>query len=90
MHFIICGIPVAGKGKNAGDVVAKQYLETPVAQAMHTGPYEEFVRSYTILMEYIQSNEINVNMEAFEFYHTDPIMEPNVTRWQTLIAFPLK
>jgi hypothetical protein len=30
-----------------------------------------------------------VKWESFEFYHTDPETEPNITKWETLIAFPL-
>lgn len=86
----LCGIPVTERGKNSGDIAAKTYREIPVIQAMHTGPYEEFIHSYTTLMNYIESEGIEVTMEAFEFYLTDPMTEPNITKWQTLIAMPLK
>ena len=86
----LCGIPVATPGKNAGDVRVRSYREIPVIQAVHTGPYEDLADSYNALMEYIDSNGIEVTMEAFEFYLTDPATEPMVTQWQTLIAMPLK
>ncbi len=86
----LCGIPVATKGKDGEGIKAKTYREIPVIQAIHTGPYEDFMHSYTKLMEYIEENGIEVTMEAFEFYLTDPMSEPIVTKWQTLIAMPLK
>jgi effector-binding domain-containing protein/uncharacterized protein YndB with AHSA1/START domain len=86
----LCGIPVATPGKNSGDIKARTYGKIPVIQVMHTGPYEEFVHSYDALMNYIESNGINVTMEAFEFYLTDPMTEHDVTRLQTLIAMPIK
>jgi AraC family transcriptional regulator len=85
----LCGIPVASMGKEGDGVTTKVYREIPVIQAMHTGPYEELERSYGILMKYIEENGVNVTMEAFEIYLTDPMAEPMTTRWKTLIAMPL-
>ena len=53
-------------------------------------PYNEFPISYGKLMEYVEVNQVETKWESFEFYHTDPESEPNVTKWQTLIAFPMK
>lgn len=86
----LCGIPVGSPGKNAGDIMAKTYREIPVIQAMHTGPYEEFADTYYAIMEYCESNGIELTLEAMEFYLTDPLTEPNTTKWQTLIAMPVK
>jgi hypothetical protein len=46
----LCGIPVATPGKNSGEIKARTYGKIPVIQAMHTGPYEEFVHSYNALI----------------------------------------
>jgi effector-binding domain-containing protein len=86
----LCGMPVATKGRDADGVMAKSYKALPVIQAVHTGPYEEFEQSYVQMMEYLEDNELGYTMEAFEFYMTDPMAEPNVTKWQTLIAMPIK
>ena len=86
----LVGIPVAVKGKSEGKILAKSYPEMEVLMAMHSGPYEEFPVSYGKLMEYVEVNQVETKWESFEFYHTDPQSEPNVTKWKTLIAFPLK
>lgn len=86
----LVGIPITGKAKNSGDIKFKSYKEMPVIQAVHTGPYEGLHQSYGKLMEYVEDNAIDLKMEAFEIYLTDPMAEPDVTRWQTLIAMPLK
>jgi effector-binding domain-containing protein len=62
----------------------------PVIQAVHYGPCEGFQQSYSQMMEYIGENEYDVKWEAMEFYRTDPMAEPNVTKWETLITMPLK
>lgn len=86
----LCGIPVATPGRDADGIEARSYGEMSVVQAMHSGPYEEFAASYERMMGYIFENGIEVNMEAIEFYLTDPAMEPNLTKWQTLIAMPIR
>jgi len=86
----LTGIPVMAKGKDTDGVMAKKYPEIKVIQAMHTGPYEELMASYQKFMEHLAANQIETTQEAFEFYYTDPATEPNVMKWKTLIAFPLK
>jgi len=86
----LTGIHVSGKGKDAGVVKAVNYPEMEVIQAIHTGPYEDLQTSYNKLMEYIAVNQLMVTGETFEFYFTDPSQEPDITKWQTLIAFPLR
>jgi AraC family transcriptional regulator len=86
----LAGIPVSVKGKDAGVIKAVSYPEMEVIQAMHTGPYDDLQLSYNKLMEYIAVNQLKVTGVTFEFYLIDPSQEPDVTKWQTLIAFPLK
>ena len=86
----LVGFPTTTRGKNSEEIEARSYPEIEVIQAMHTGPYEEIPVSYGKLMEHVEANQIDVKYESFEFYYTDPESEPNITKWQTLIAFPLK
>ncbi len=86
----LAGIPVAKTGKISGEVGPLSYDEMKVVQAMHTGPYEEFVISYGQLDTYIKSNALDVTGEGFEFYLNDPVSEPDASKLQTIIAFPLR
>jgi effector-binding domain-containing protein len=86
----LAGIHVSGKGKDAGTIKAVNYPEMEVIQAIHTGPYDDLHLSYNKLMEYIAVNQLKITGEIIEFYFTDPSQEPDVTKWQTLIAFPLR
>jgi effector-binding domain-containing protein len=40
--------------------------------------------------QYITDNGLQVNGDAFEFYVTGMMTESDNTKWETLIAFPLK
>ncbi len=84
------GIPVDQMGKDAGQVKAVGYPEMEVVQALHTGPYEEFISSYEQLGTFVESNNLEINGEAFEHYLVGMQTESDPALWQTLIAFPLK
>ncbi len=84
------GFRVSSLGKDAGIIVAVAYPEMKVIQAMHTGAYEEFTTSYDKIGEYISSNALEVSGETFEFYVTGMMQESDNSKWETLIAFPLK
>ena len=86
----LVGIPTLASGKNAGKIQARSYPEMEAVMAVHSGPYDDLSVSYGKLMEYVEANRLDVKWESFEFYHTDPESEPNVTKWKTLIAFPMK
>ena len=86
----LAGLPVASKGKDAGPVKSVSYREMEVIQALHSGPYDDLVNSYEKIMEYIATNQFTITGEAYEFYLNDPTLEPDITKYQTLIAFPLK
>ena len=86
----VAGIAVNGLGVESGEVVPMVYNEMQVVRAMHTGPYEEFGISYGKIQKYIESNGLEVTGEVFEVYLTDPGMEPDQSKWKTIIAFPLK
>ena len=86
----LTGMHVSGKGKDAGDVKAVSYGAMDVIQAVHSGPYSDLMTSYNKIMDYIAVNQLMISGGNFEFYLTDPSMEPDITKLQTLIAFPLR
>jgi effector-binding domain-containing protein len=86
----LTGIHVSGKGKDAGDIKAVNYPSMDVIQAIHYGPYDDLMNSYNKIMDYIAVNQLKITGQNLEIYYTDPSMEPDVTKIQTLIAFPLR
>jgi effector-binding domain-containing protein len=84
------GFIVSKAGVAAANVEAVEYPGMKVVRAMHTGPYEEFTLSYGKMDKYIRENGLEVSGEAFEFYVTGMMTEPDNSKWETLIAFPLK
>jgi effector-binding domain-containing protein len=84
------GFPVTGPGKSMDGIKAIKVEGFQALEAIHTGPYTEFGDSYEKFMRYITENKVPVRMTSWEFYLTDPTMEPDETKWKTLIAFPIR
>ena len=84
------GFQVTKRGKSGGNVTSVAYPEMKVVQGLHMGPYEEFTISYDELDKYISTNGLETKGEAFEFYVTAMMSESDPSKWETIIAFPLK
>jgi effector-binding domain-containing protein/uncharacterized protein YndB with AHSA1/START domain len=84
------GVAVDKMGSDAGTVRAVSYPEMRVVHALHTGPYDDFSVSYDELDTYIRTNSLNMAGNVFEFYLVGMMTEPDPSKWETLIAFPLK
>ena len=87
---IVAGVQVSEAGVKAGEVVPVVYNEMEVLTAEHTGPYDKLRESYEVMMKYAEDQSIELSMEAFEFYWTDPQTEPDPAKWKTTISMPLK
>jgi effector-binding domain-containing protein len=86
----LAGAQVAGSAVGSGEVEVVKFDKMKVARAIHTGSYEQLSVSYGKFEKYLESNGLETTGEVFEFYLTDPGTEPDQSKWQTLIAFPLK
>jgi len=86
----MAGAMVTGSAVESEGVVLVTYEKMKVVQAVHTGSYEQLAVSYGKFEKYIETNGLEATGEVFEFYLTDPGMEPDQSKWKTLIAFPLK
>ena len=90
MSNYLPGVQVKSAGKTAGKVEAVSYPEMKVLRALHTGPYDKFMESYSLLSKYIEDKGLEVSGEAFEFYQVSAQEDPNPENWKTVIAFPIQ
>jgi len=60
------------------------------ARAIHTGAYETVYTTYTALEKYIKDNKLIQAGAPFEIYITDPEKEPDMTKWETEVLYPVK
>jgi effector-binding domain-containing protein/ribosome-associated toxin RatA of RatAB toxin-antitoxin module len=90
MIVIRAGIPVP-EGTNGKEAI--EYFELPAGKAVyakHFGSYDSGETHFAI-ENYVMANDIDCNMNfIWEVYITDPMNEPDTTKWQTDIYYPFK
>ncbi|MBK7171843.1 MAG: SRPBCC family protein [Bacteroidales bacterium] len=84
------GIPVNKKITNTGEVECKEFPATKAAMASYFGPYTTTAIVYEAIEKYIKEKSLIISGGPWEEYITDPGMEPDTSKWQTDIYFPLK
>ena len=84
------GIPVAAAEKGKGRVRVVNYPEQKVVLAYYFGPYAKTATTYKILDQYIAESEMQCTGGPWEIYVTDPMVEKDTAKWETVIAFPVK
>jgi len=87
---IKAGIPISKKGVITDGVSFETFGSFKGISAMHKGPYTEFASSYTKMMKEIETRGLEATWESWEYYHTDPGMEADQSRWLTEIVFVIK
>lgn len=72
------------------DVAGLVVTERPSTRAVvatHVGPYDKLEQSYAALMPWLEAQDLALTDSMFEFYDSDPEVEPAAT--VTRIVFPL-
>jgi effector-binding domain-containing protein len=68
-------------------------IEIPAEKAIsaiHYGPYETLHNTHEAINDYIIRNKLNCKDIPIEIYITDPETQPDMTKWETEIDYPLK
>lgn len=86
---IRAAIPVASQVKGTGNI---EYFELPATQvifAKHFGGYDTSL-THAAIDEYMTDFGIECGDYIWEVYVTDPMNEPDESKWETDIYYPLK
>lgn len=75
---------IAPPGYTSGMIPAGE-----MATISHYGMYENLPISYKILEKWMGENGYKANGKSFEIYITDPGMEPDSSKWETQIYYPV-
>lgn len=84
-----CGLPVSRKLDNTENIKYRELPESKVLVASHFGHFNSVETSYKVLKEYITENNLEVTGTPWEMYLTDPMKEPDQSKWETKIFFPI-
>ena len=85
-----CGLPVSTELEGTEDI---KYIELPPGKAVmasHFGHFSTVQKSYEAIEQYMKENNLEADGTPFELYITDPMKEPDQSKWETNIYFPIK
>lgn len=83
-------VPVNKETAGKGRVQYKVVPETNAVMGTHFGAYEETMYLYYALDDFVTEFGLEETGGPIEEYVTDPGMEPDTSKWQTNIYFPVK
>ncbi len=89
-NIMECGIFVKGPVQEKNRI---KYAELPAqkyASAIHYGSYETIPNTHAAIDKYVKDHKLVVIGPPMEIYKTDPQKEPDMTKWETEILYPVK
>ena len=86
---VAVGFPVSAPVTPEGDVTPFELPGGRVVTGIHLGSYESLETFYRELTEWAAAEGYRLADHMWESYLTDPAAEPEPSRWQTMITWPL-
>lgn len=89
--FIVeAGFFIKAKAEGKGNIKFVEFPKQKVVTAIHYGPYETSSKSYEAIEKYLKDNKLTMNGVPWEVYIVDPGTQPDMTKWETEIFYPVK
>lgn len=85
-----CVLPLAEQADSSDDLQAGNLESGDVIKATHLGPYEDLESSYIAIQAFMEKEGLSSRGAHWEQYVTDPGDEPDPSKWQTDIYWPVK
>lgn len=89
-NLVIIGIPVSKKIKTMLPVEMYKIAASNNVMVSYFGPYEKSAYGHEKINQYIIANKKEINGFSREVYISDPQLEPDPTKWETQIFYPIK
>jgi effector-binding domain-containing protein len=81
--------PVAAAVTGDAVAIAGVLPACEVARTVHVGPYASVVNAYRAISSWLAANGGQQAGAPWEVYLTDPVREPDPSKWQTLVYVPI-
>jgi AraC family transcriptional regulator len=89
-QFVIeAGLPIPHTIPAHGEIEVSELPGGEVAEAVHVGPYDGVHATYEALTTWVETHGKQLNGAPWEIYVTDPGLQPDATKWETQIFWPV-
>jgi len=85
-----CAVPVVDNSKEIKGVEAKLLPAATYAALKYTGGYHGLEAAHWYLDGWLKKSDKEITGSVLEVYKTDPMQEPDSTKWVTYILYPIK
>jgi len=85
-----CALPINQKVAKKDDI---EFIKIPAGKtimASHFGHFHTVKTTYEAIQKYVDKNNFEINGSPWEMYITDPTKEPDQSKWETKVYFPIK
>ncbi|NNE96698.1 MAG: GyrI-like domain-containing protein [Acidimicrobiales bacterium] len=86
---IEAGFPVSAPIAEMGDVHPLELPGGKAVEVIHVGPFEAMKETYAALQTWMAEKGLQPAAGMWEIYLTDPQTEPDQSKWQTKIVWPI-
>lgn len=83
------GFPVSGPVNAYGNAHRLVLPGGRAVQAVHAGPYDTMTETYEDLQSWMSEQGLHPVAGSWEFYLSDPQVEPDPVMWRTRIVWPI-
>jgi effector-binding domain-containing protein len=83
------GFPVSSPMEASGDVHPSVLPGGRAVVVVHIGPFEAMEKTYAALQVWMAQEGLQPASGMWECYLTDPAVEPDQSKWQTKIVWPI-
>ncbi|MBN3033954.1 MAG: SRPBCC family protein [Bacteroidales bacterium] len=87
---MLAGIPIKKPVKAMGTIKMSKTYQGKTLMAVHYGAYEATPKTYEKIQGYMKEKGYQPNGTPWEIYITDPMNEPDVSKWVTEVYYPVK
>jgi AraC family transcriptional regulator len=89
-YVIEAGLPIPHHIPAQGEIEVSELPGGEVVEAVHVGPYDGLHATYKALATWIETQGKQPAGPPWEVYVTDPGLQPDATKWETQIFWPVK
>lgn len=87
---MICAIPVDDLIEVEGDLESGQTYQGLALKTVYMGNYDDIGNAHQDINAYISYYNYERNGQPWEVYITDPMTEPDTSKWETQLYYPIK